>query len=802
MGLRLYSEFKSSNSKQYKVEIYDNEWTPAASSFNLTGEGFEITYSGETDDIVSPIVSSECVVNVYNVNSAFDTFLGDLLDHQEDRFTMRVLLHDGSSYNTFWTGVILQDLVSDEDNVKPRVVQITATDGIGFLANKEFTSKIDVTIEEFIESAVGSISLDDLYASTDPFYATTLNVWDTNMTYSATTDPATLIRFDSQVYTEAEEDGTVIYSNYFDILREICVGFGARFYQKNGVYHFEQYVERVGSTRYVTTYQFDGTKISTASASDDVTLDQTSSGGARLAGNTFNYLPALKKVQITFNQSRASNLLANRIVYTGATPRQNIGFVPNSSNGRLSIDLLLTYQLTLNTTPPSVALEFYRPIWQIEIRVEDINNPGTFYYLKRDWIPGTFGGQLYGATSWTTTASYYHIDGGIAKNDATSLFLQSPGYLVTPPLPVSGDVEIDINFWRAVDLQNQLQTVPTYFDETIQMEARQVTYINDNGSADEVQVYSAVNSDADINSNLTLDLGSLRVSDSFGLQGSFFVFNGTTWVRSTLWRRGNSGTYTELYKLLTKEVLSLHKKPIERYDGSIISNTDFGQRLTFDSKTWIMLRGSFSANMDTWSGEWFVIDQDETNITTDDPVGSGGGGSPSESVSQQQGTADVVHAIEINTETSNVDGNQTVGGNSTVTGNSSVTGTLSVTGSSTLGATSVGSFITTNQVAVTINAITANPGGSETIEASDHFNFISYSGSNGTYTITLPEPESGTILRFKTDDSIGANKTVTLSPNNGQRIDAESQYIMDRSYDGITLLAANDNWFIIQKKEK
>jgi len=25
---------------------------------------------------------------------------------------------------------------------------------------------------------------------------------------------------------------------------------------------------------------------------------------------------------------------------------------------------------------------------------------------------------------------------------------------------------------------------------------------------------------------------------------------------------------------------------------------------------------------------------------------------------------------------------------------------------------------------------------------------------------------------------------------------------MDRSYDGITLLAANDNWFVIQKKEK
>lgn len=790
MGLRLYSEFKSSNDKQYKIEIYDDEWVPAASSFNVTSEGFSLNYTGETDDIVSSIVGSECVINAYNTSSTFDTFLTHLLEHQEDRFTMRILLHDGSSYNTYWTGIILQDLITDQDDVKPRVVQITATDGIGFLANKLYEQKIDVTIEEFIESSVNSIGLGDLYASTDPFYATTLNVWDTNMTYNATTDPATLIRFDAQVYTEIEEDGTVIYSSFLDILKELCIGFGARFYQKNGVFHFEQYVERVGSSRNVTTYQYDGTKISTASVSDDLTLNQTTSGGARLAGNSFNFLPALKKVQIRYNQSRASNLLANRLVYTGATPRQNIGFVPNSSNGRLSMNLLLTYQLTLNSTPSIVALEFYRPIWQIEIRVEDINNPGTFYYLKRDWVSGTVAGQIYGSTSWSTSAAYYHIDAGISRNDASGLFLQGPASLVTPPLPVSGDVEIDVNFWRAVDQQNLLQTVPTYFDETITMEARQVTYINDNGFVDEVEVFTATNTDTDINSNLVLDLGELRVSDSFGLQGSFYIYNGSAWVRSTLWRRGNSGTFTELFKLLTKEVLSLHKEPIERYDGSIIANTDFGQRLTFDSKTWIMLRGEYSANTDTWSGEWFVIDQDLTGITTGDPVGSGGGNTPALRVSQQQGTDEIINAKQLNVNDIDADGNQTIGG------------TLDVTGASTLGATSVGAFTTTNQVQVTINDITAEPGQSTTLSASNHFNFISYSGSNGTYTITLPEPESGTILRFKTDDTIGATKTITLSPNSGQRIDGEGDYTMDRSYDGITLLAANDNWFIIQKKEK
>jgi len=49
-------------------------------------------------------------------------------------------------------------------------------------------------------------------------------------------------------------------------------------------------------------------------------------------------------------------------------------------------------------------------------------------------------------------------------------------------------------------------------------------------------------------------------------------------------------------------------------------------------------------------------------------------------------------------------------------------------------------------------------------------------------------------MRFKTDDTILANKTITLQPQSGERIDAESAYIMDRSYDGITLLGKGSNW--------
>ena len=63
----------------------------------------------------------------------------------------------------------------------------------------------------------------------------------------------------------------------------------------------------------------------------------------------------------------------------------------------------------------------------------------------------------------------------------------------------------------------------------------------------------------------------------------------------------------------------------------------------------------------------------------------------------------------------------------------------------------------TSSVSVSVNSIVGSPGGSETLTNAKHFNFLSYSGGTGTYTITLPPAEDGIILRFKTNDTIAAN---------------------------------------------
>ena len=806
MALRLYSEFHSSTDKLFKIEIHDTSFTGTAESFPVASNGFELNYSGETDDIVSPIIGSNCTISAFNTSAAFDSFISALKGYQESRFFIRIYaeaatIEDGlvmSYYDTqlppdngmvlYWTGVIMQDLITIEDISKPSIFNITAVDGIGHLANAEYESVGVVTLEGFIESALGVIGIDPLYAADDLLYATSVNVWDAQHTYSATSDVSTLIRFDALVYSSKEEDGTVTYSTYIDILKELCIVFGARFYQREGVFYFEQYIERTETSRNVSAYYKNGTKAFTSSVSDDVTLNGTTIGGARLAGNSFNFLPALKKVQVEYNQSRSNNLLANRLTYTGTTQRQPLGFLVDDDSGQVQVTGQLTYRFDYDGSGSTASVEFYRPVWAVELRIEDAANPGTYQYLKRDWTATI--GLDYGPTTWSTAVSYYYIDVGMSKNNDSGLYISGSFSLVTPALPFDGDATLDVNFSNVYDLANATQAVPTNYVATNRATEVSALFLNDTLDLSEVTIYSSTNTDTDINSNLILDLGSVRVSDSNGLQGSFYVYAGSAWVPSSNWRRGNSGGYQSLLKLLTNEILSIHKKPIERYSGTIVGPYPFAVRYSFDSAYWLPMSGSYNANIDEWSSEWFKVQKDLTNITVNTPVGTGGASDFLGRVSGQQGTDETINAVKVTTTTSAVTGNETVGG------------TLGVTGISTLAATSVGQFTTTSSVSVSVNSIVGSPGGSETLTNAKHFNFLSYSGGTGTYTITLPPAEDGIILRFKTNDTIAANKTITLQGDGSERIDAESSFILSRPYDGISILGKDSLWFIIQQKEK
>lgn len=119
------------------------------------------------------------------------------------------------------------------------------------------------------------------------------------------------------------------------------------------------------------------------------------------------------------------------------------------------------------------------------------------------------------------------------------------------------------------------------------------------------------------------------------------------------------------------------------------------------------------------------------------------------------------------------------------------------------GVCNLGDVTTSGKVKVTINAISATNGGTTVLTANKHFNFISYVGANnGSHLIQLPAVEDGLILRFKTDGTVSNSQDIEIEPQVGVTIDGAGSYIMDRPYDGITMLGYNGQWYVIQKKDK
>jgi hypothetical protein len=116
MAVRLYSEFKSDQGDQYKIEIHDSQWLAVATEFNVDSRGFELTYEGETDDIVSPIVGSKLTFGAYAANGTFETFIDTLKSFQENRFRVVVYRSETISGRNVDNGLVLQPLLTNDDN--------------------------------------------------------------------------------------------------------------------------------------------------------------------------------------------------------------------------------------------------------------------------------------------------------------------------------------------------------------------------------------------------------------------------------------------------------------------------------------------------------------------------------------------------------------------------------------------------------------------------------------------------------------------------------------------------------------
>ena len=828
---KLFSEFRSSYGHFYLIEIWDDEYTGTSpDQFSVTGDGFQLNYSGQTDNIYSPIIGSSVSFGMYVQDLATTAFFNTLKQYQQDRYFVKIWKGEFSGedantwYNTskvsddglvmsfspdeeqmvyldfHWGGYIVQDIIEVEDVSQPYILNIQATDGISKLKDTKCgTSFFRQSTNQFI-NALDQVGVLGIYGSEHPVLAVVSNWWAQEMTYNANNNPLDETWVDFHAFDTIDEQGVYTNKNWFEILSQICTIFGLRFYYSNGQYRLEQLFQRDASSMIQHQYKKDKTKIDNASVSYNKTIDQTSNK-ARLAGNIFNFLPAVNDVAITLNQEPKA--MKGVTWKNGVDPNLAIGLVSSALQNQLT--LVFNHQIKLFLNVNVNQNNIFAKL-KLNIELFDFDNNVT-YYLKR-----TFSGMTPSTPVWTTTQSgsgyevfvgtFQEFSGQVTLGNSDVIQVGGPTTIVTPPIPTDGDMTINWDFVGFVNTNGSVRGLNVGNSSSYKMTLQSVA-TSFGSIQNQTTRIRAVSPNADVNGLISYELPETSVFTGQGERGSLVeqinVGGLLIKIPYTNWREGNSGSYKTIQRLVCEEFLKLMDEPIQKYMGRFYSSHDFRQRLVFDSKNWVQLGGTYSANTDEWDGEWFAISRasitptfdDVTTITDVIAVGNVNGLTGNSSFEGIDAVNADLNAVDVTTN-ANVSGNTTLGG------------TLGVTGNSTLAATSVGEFTTTGRVNVTLNEVTGTPSGSETLSSANNFNFIDFaSGENGTYTLNLPSSEPGLIMRFKTDDTIAANKNISLTPQSGERIDGEDSYSMQRPYDGVTLMGGpNGDWFVIQKKEK
>jgi hypothetical protein len=830
MAIRFTSEFRSDTGIDYKIEIDDSLFVGSPTTFKVAAEGFVLEYAGETDDIVSPIMSSNVSIPFMVETVLQETFFEQLVSVQESRFRLKISRFDSGSYKTYWTGYIMQDIAQIEDVSFPYIYDLRAVDGLGRLANIDYNINNDIfrnslaltRLNKILYNCLSSIGTTDLFGSGEAFLETCVNWWENNMVYSTTKDAANEIAVDRRIFTTIDDEGVEIYTKMIDVLRQLCVTFGARVYQSNGRFIFEQYSERAAATRIVSTYNRSGNYVATTSKSDDVAINKTV-GAARLAGNQFDFLPAVKRCEIEFQQKFMGSRVGQIFFNQNLTTQKVFGFISSASNAYLQINCpSIRYYVTNGAPPPpSVPFNSIVPIFGLMIRIEDVNNPGVYWYYSRAFN-GYNTPTPYGPASWTTTASDYMFDPGNSKfNQNGGVTILSTINIQTDQLPVSGELVFHLKqpVLRRVFNNSLLSAPPLYNGLPINSVityhyAANVDYVSDGKLNPQSVIYRASNNNTQIESNLLLSLGSTSVADGPLQTGNLAVYTGSAWVGSDQWRKGNSGSYKKILQLVVTEALGLHAKPIRRYNGSFFFSQDISRRFTFNLYDWLFIGGRFTANIENVDGEFFAIARDVSQVVDlsndlidgdlqpmsankfNGPNSFGGvftDGSVAGMLVDSEG-----HAVGPYSEPTP--------GAALVTGATTIDGTTNFLDRATL----------ESAWAASIAYVDLDDDDDYAVGDDDYMIFANWvtGGTNGTATITLPRADDsqvGRMIRVKTGSTISNSKSINVRVDPGDAgtvyIDGNGEQVMDREYDGVTVMLVNSpttgfEWLVIQRKSK
>ena len=362
-GLNEYatSTIRSMNGTIYTMTLWWNG-TGASNTWTLGPSGAEISYESEkVDDKNSPILTSKCTIPVMVENDTQQNFIDGIRTSKQEK-DVWVTIRVGASGSYLWMGYVIMDLETREDVSYPYETTLTAIDGLATLKEVPFIretnsssgatptfpyERADTFDNAGFQTIIGSTSswikilldyvgqildTDDTGGALENYtIQTSFNWWNEDMgvSPSATEDPLANMKISMRPFYSKDENGYYDVPNVYQVLEDLCNNFNMRLVYWQHRFHFiqidEYNTDEQASAPYsppinipTREYFYTGGIRADRNYVGDVNYSlykmvfenatSVGTGLQKLAGSTYQGLPAIKTVKGNYAEQAGANM--------------------------------------------------------------------------------------------------------------------------------------------------------------------------------------------------------------------------------------------------------------------------------------------------------------------------------------------------------------------------------------------------------------------------------------------------------------------------------------------------------------
>lgn len=600
-GIRSRYEYTNTFGTEWKIDIYDANFVGTLHTFNY-GNPCTVNYETERNDsLFNEFIFSKADVFLAVTDSADATEIQYLIDNQSEDFVMEIY-RDGS---IFWRGVIMQDLITIPNISQPFFVKISATDGLRALEkiNSIPSYGFNTSIARGLVGLFNVIPVANALGSSDTILKTANRWYENSMSSTGTgTDPLTLTRLEQGTANWLIEnvDGDTIYVDSFTVLRSILKVFKLRCLMVDGCYHLIQNDQYAQGVIYIHSYPKNYPTGSASVNNYDPDIIPTVMGGG-----SFSIVPQVGRVTGFQDVKSGGNILGYTQRDDWDTAR-NIGSVTNyTASTQLELEFVTGPTAVWEYTG-SLATIFLRSL-KADFSIKVVL-ASTYYLTNKN-----------GALEWTTTSSdavTLRVNNVSVLTRSTTVVIAdcSPqtGTMTLPILPAGGAVTLEVDAVLIDGAGNSVTTDLTLSEMNAGIKFR----YTDPSLIDGKVRYEANNTSSE--SSYIYDDGEYLIGDfrqaNYG--SALSIYNGSTWVFGSSWKRQATGTAYSIINLGIRQVLEWQDKPLEVLEGRVKSNVLKAiSRIEMYSKKYVLNRVVLDSKNDYWDGSWIEMQSSHSGPT-------------------------------------------------------------------------------------------------------------------------------------------------------------------------------------------